>query len=109
MHLHGEPAKYPWLPQVPRPARQRTPSTPTNRVRLPAQKSASTTTGAMYIYTKTGPAKYHDGPRRVWIRQLRRRIVPLRLPCTSTIAKEPCNGTVKFDYRRENDYFHYSS
>ena len=38
--------------------------------------------------------------------------------CTTTIAEDPCNGTVKFDYlrvyhyfhyRRENDYFHYGS
>ena len=41
--------------------------------------------------------------------------------CTApptTVAEDPCNGTVKFDYlrvyryfhyRRENDYFHYGS
>jgi len=38
--------------------------------------------------------------------------------CTTTIAEDPCNGTVKFDYlrvyhyfhyRRENDYFYYGS
>ena len=26
---------------------------------------------------------------------------------TMTIAEDPCNGIAKFDYRSENDYFHY--
>jgi len=51
----------------------RTPSTPTNRVRLPAPKSASTTTFAMYIYTKTGPtstARTFVPLPSPWIRQV---------------------------------------
>ena len=68
--------------------------------------SARTTTSDAYLSVAVGFVKFNGEPRSPRIRQVRRCKYHSE-PCTSTVAEDPCNANVKFDYRRVNRYFHY--